>query len=95
MFCHKSFRKDPPIDTGYTSFWISVSTSERETLEIYSRNVLPRSVKSSALFLSTESLIVRYWLKHFLPTNSVAQSPADEKRNAIGQQKMLQPIAYD
>ena len=44
---------------------------------------------------SKESLIVRYWLKHFLPTNSIAQSPADEKQNAIGQQKMFQPIAYD
>ena len=39
--------------------------------------------------------ILRYWLKHFLSTNSIAQSPADEKQNAIGQQKMYQPIAYD
>ena len=50
---------------------------------------------SPPLSPSIESLIVRYWLKHFLPTNSIAQSPADEKQNAIGQQKMFQPIAYD
>ena len=31
----------------------------------------------------------------FLPTNSIAQSPANEKQNAIGRQKMFQPIAYD
>ena len=40
-------------------------------------------------------LIVHYWVKHFLPTNSIAQSPADEKLDAIGQQKIFQPIAYD
>ena len=50
---------------------------------------------SPLLSPSIESLIVRYWLKHSLPTNSIAQSLADEKRNAIGQQKMFQPIAYD
>ena len=50
---------------------------------------------SPPLSPSTESLIIRYWLKHFLPTNSIAQSPADVKQNAIGQQKMFQPIAYD
>ena len=33
------------------------------------------------------TLIVRYWLKHFLPPNSIAQPSADEKQNAIGQQK--------
>ena len=30
---------------------------------------------------SIESLIVRYWLKHFLPINSIAQSSADEEQN--------------
>ena len=50
---------------------------------------------SLPLFPSIESLIVRYWLKNFLPTNSIVQSPADEKQNAIGRQKMFQPIAYD
>ena len=34
-------------------------------------------------------------LKHFLPTNSIAQSPTDEKQNAIGRQKMFEPIVFD
>ena len=53
-----------------------------------------------------EYLIIRYWLKHFLLTNSILflicwdcgsghGSPKREKQNAIGQQKMYQPIAYD
>ena len=47
-------------------------------------------LRSLSLFLQS------HWpLKHFLPTNSIAQSPADEKQNAIGRQKMFQPIAYD
>ena len=44
---------------------------------------------------SIESLIVRNWLKHSLPTNSIVQSPADEKQNAIGWQKIFHTIAYD
>ena len=41
---------------------------------------------------SIEQLIIRYWLKHFLPTNSIAQSLADEKRNAIGQHPLMKYI---
>ena len=51
-------------------------------------------VKSSALFPSTESLIVRYWLKHFLLTNSITFLICWWLRNAIGRQKMFQPTAY-
>ena len=31
----------------------------------------------------------------FSADNCIAQSPANEKQNAIGRQKMFQPIAYD
>ena len=44
---------------------------------------------------STESLIVRYWLKHFLLTNSILFLVCRWLRNVIGRQKMFQPIAYD
>ena len=44
---------------------------------------------------SIESLIVHYWLKHFLLTNSILFLICWWLRNAIGRQKMFQPIAYD
>ena len=42
-----------------------------------------------------ETLVVRYWLKHFLSANSNERLSADEKLNANGVQKLFQPTPYD
>ena len=73
IFCHNSFPKDPPIKTGWTSFWSSVSTYGRETLMIWSRDVLPQIIcvscsphyrdTGSTLLVETFSVSQKYCTK--------------------------------